>query len=223
MQNQRTHAVTYYYSRFFCRFQQIKRGEHLLTRINRLISFTAQTHINAQLIPFVSFSILMDNIPKREPLLSFRINNLPFNTPFYYITRTGSAIIIEKVITVNPILRQIILFQQSSEFLFFRNSQIQCLLINRGTTHSITAFKIRITGYAQFIISFSFDKTIDKMGSIKAEHTIIKHPVLSTCRILIAQCRMPEQSIYFCTGSTSHQTHLYIILLTSNRLTQGKE
>ena len=37
----------------------------------------------------------MDNIPKREPLLSFRINNLPFNTPFYYITRTGSAIIIE--------------------------------------------------------------------------------------------------------------------------------
>lgn len=95
-----------------------KRGEHLLTRINRLISFTAQTHINAQLIPFVSFSILMDNIPKREPLLSFRINNLPFNTPFYYITRTGSAIIIEKVITVNPILRQIILFQQSSEFLF---------------------------------------------------------------------------------------------------------
>lgn len=102
----------------FCRFQQIKRGEHLLTRINRLISFTAQTHINAQLIPFVSFSILMDNIPKREPLLSFRINNLPFNTPFYYITRTGSAIIIEKVITVNPILRQIILFQQSSELLF---------------------------------------------------------------------------------------------------------
>ena len=66
MQNQRTHAVTYYYSRFFCRFQQIKRGEHLLTRINRLISFTAQTHINAQLIPFVSFSILMDNIPKKR-------------------------------------------------------------------------------------------------------------------------------------------------------------
>lgn len=97
MQNQRTHAVTYYYSRFFCRFQQIKRGEHLLTRINRLISFTAQTHINAQFIPFVSFSILMDNIPKRESLLSFRINNLPFNTPFYYITRTGSAIIIEKL------------------------------------------------------------------------------------------------------------------------------
>lgn len=56
---------------FFCCLQHIKRSEHLLTRINRLISFTAQTHINAQLIPFVPFSILMDNIPKRESLFSF--------------------------------------------------------------------------------------------------------------------------------------------------------
>ena len=61
------------------------------------------------------------------------------------------------------------------------------------------------------------------MGSIKAEHTIIKHPVLSTCLILIAQCRMPEQSIYFRTGSTGHQTYLYVIFLTSNRLAQEKE
>ena len=148
----------------------------------------------------------MQDIPIRQHLSILRINNCSLYAFLYFVTSTSSTIIIKIIIAIRPISRAIIVFQQLYQLNLFCIRQIQFLLINRRSTHSIFTFEITKWNDPQLVIGFSFDKSHHKIGIFKAEHPVIEHPVLLFCRIFITNSRMTKQRVNFRTRCTSQQT-----------------
>ena len=158
--------------------QQIKRSEHLVTYRNRTVSLRPQTNVITQFRPGMLSRILMDNLTIRTDSVLLRINDLSFHSFLYTVACPRRTIIIKKVITIFPVFRTHILYQQRPKPFLLRCPQVQHLLIDYRPTLFIFLGKVSKRQGANLIIALTARKAPYKIRTVEAEHTVIKNPVL---------------------------------------------
>ena len=202
-----------YDSGFTKEFLQVERNEHHQPAVDGPVCLTAHAQVHAETFPGMPFTVLVQQVAEGDTYMGIShivsILQGAVNGFLYQVTRTRGAVVVEEVVAVHAVFREIVLGQQLYETFFLLLAQIEGLLPDVTSQIIVFGGKILEIGGSQPVVRFSEGKAEDEVGSIEIEYAVIEYGVDAACEVFVTDGGMPEERIYFSTRGTCQQTDAY--------------
>ena len=126
-----------------------------------------------------------------------------------HVARTGCTIIIEVIVSVNPILWLVVGVDSLGDGQFLFGREVKHLLVHATSVRGVLCAESFEGFDAHFIVGKSEYETQHEIGFVKREHAIVHGQVCSARQILIPDGGVSVNAIHLFMGLTGEQGYTH--------------